>query len=74
MQPFLFLAEKGEVKRHEVSHEGEEFIYVISGEMKMTVGEIEYLLKAGDSLYFNSILRHCIMPISSRVTYLDIFV
>lgn len=74
MQPFLFMAKKGEVKRHEVSHEGEEFIYVISGEMKMKVGEVEYLLKTGDSLYFNSSLRHGIMPTSAKVTYLDIFV
>ena len=74
MQPFLFVARKGEVKPHELSHEGEEFIYVISGQMKMQVGEIEYLLKTGDSLYFNSLQKHGIMPVSMEVTYLDIFV
>src|SRR5258706_13479680 len=35
MQPFLFNAKKGKVKPHELSHEGEEFIYVIRGQMKM---------------------------------------
>ena len=74
MQPFLFVARKGEVKPHEVSHEGEEFIYVVNGQMKMQVGEVVYLLKAGDSLYFNSLQKHGIMPVSSEVTYLDIFV
>lgn len=74
MQPFLFVARKGEVVPHEVSHEGEEFIYVIDGQMKMQVGEIEYLLKGGDSLYFNSIQKHGIMPVSEEVMYLDIFV
>ncbi len=74
MQPFLFVAHKGEVKQHEVSHEGEEFIYIISGQMKMQVGEVEYLLKTGDSLYFNSVQKHGIMPVSSEVIYLDIFV
>lgn len=74
MQPFFFVARKGEVRPHELSHEGEEFIYVISGQMKMKVGEVEYLLKSGDSLYFNSILKHGIMPVSNEVTYLDIFV
>lgn len=74
MQPFLFVAKKGEVIPHEVSHEGEEFIYVINGQMKMQVGEVEYLLTSGDSLYFNSVLRHGIMPVSEEVTYLDIFV
>lgn len=74
MQPFLFVAKKDEVVPHELSHEGEEFIYVVSGQMKMQVGDVEYMLNTGDSLYFNSILRHGIMPISDEVTYLDIFV
>jgi transcriptional regulator with XRE-family HTH domain len=74
MQPFLFVARKGEVIPHEVSHEGEEFIYVISGQMKMRVGEKEYNLNSGDSLYFNSIQRHGILPVSDEVMYLDIFV
>lgn len=74
MQPFLFVARKGEVRQHEVSHEGEEFIYIISGQMKMQVGEVDYLLKAGDSLYFNSSQKHGIMPVSTEVVYLDIFV
>ncbi len=74
MQPFLFVAKKGEVKPHEVSHEGEEFIYIIRGQMRMQVGEVEYQLKTGDGLYFNSLQRHGILPISDEVMYLDIFV
>jgi quercetin dioxygenase-like cupin family protein len=74
MQPMLFVARKGEVKPHLLQHEGEEFIYIISGEMKMTVGEIDYHLKTGDSLYFNCLQKHGIMPISDEVHYLDIFV
>ena len=74
MQPFLFVAKKGEVIPHELSHEGEEFIYVIKGQMKMQVGEVSYLLKIGDSLYFNSVQKHGIMPVSEEVMYLDIFV
>jgi transcriptional regulator with XRE-family HTH domain len=72
MQPMLFVARKGEVKEHELSHEGEEFIYVIDGEM--TVGDNEYHLKAGDSMYFNCLQKHGIMPVSEEVRYLDIFV
>ncbi len=74
MQPFLFVAKKGEVIPHELSHEGEEFIYVIKGQMKMQVGEVSYLLNSGDSLYFNSVQKHGIMPVSDEVMYLDIFV
>jgi transcriptional regulator with XRE-family HTH domain len=74
MQPFLFVARKDEVKKHELSHEGEEFIYIIRGQMKMKVGDTEYLLAAGDSLYFNSLQRHGIEPVTDEVAYLDIFV
>lgn len=74
MQPFLFVARKGEVKQHEVSHEGEEFIYIIRGQMKMQVGEVEYLLQTGDTLYFSSLQKHGIMPVTDEVMYLDIFI
>src|SRR5687768_8135013 len=29
MQPFLFVAKKGEVVPHQLSHEGEEFVYIL---------------------------------------------
>lgn len=74
MQPFLFVAKKGKVKPHELSHDGEEFIYIIRGQMKMKVGEIEYHLKPGDSLYFNSLQKHGIVPVTNEVSYIDIFV
>ena len=47
MQPFLFTAKKGKVQPHQVSHEGEEFIYVLEGEMEMQVGETTFTLKPG---------------------------
>jgi transcriptional regulator with XRE-family HTH domain len=74
MQPFLFIAIKGEVKHHHVSHEGEEFIYVLEGEMKFQVGDIEYFMRRGDSLYFNALKTHQVLPVSDTVKYLDIFV
>ena len=74
MQPFLFVAKKDEVIPHEVSHEGEEFIYVIKGQMKMQVGDVFHILNSGDSLYFNCALKHGMMPLSDEVMYLDIFV
>lgn len=74
MQPFLFVAKRGEVKEHRVSHVGEEFLYVIDGEMKFKIGNIEYTLKAGDGLYFNALDDHGVMPISEEVRYLDVFV
>lgn len=74
MQPFLFVARKGEVIPHLLSHEGEEFVFVVEGSMKMQVADTEYILKTGDSLYFNAMQKHGIIPISEQVTYIDIFV
>ena len=39
-------------------HEGEEFVYVLKGSIEITVGEHVNLLDAGDSLHFNSGIRH----------------
>lgn len=74
MQPFLFVARKGEVVPHQLSHDGEEFVFVVEGTMKMQVGDTEHLLKTGDSLYFNALQKHGILPITDEVTYIDIFV
>ncbi len=73
MQPFLFVAQKGEVIPHQLAHEGEEFVFVIEGSMKMQVGETKYILKSGDSLYFNAMHKHGIIPITDKVIYIDIF-
>jgi len=73
MQPFLFVAYKGEVKKHLVSHDGEEFIYVIEGEIKFRVGPSIYILKEGDGLYFDAMNEHYVEPITDKAKYLDIF-
>lgn len=39
-------------------HEGEEFIYLLAGAIEVKVGEKKSSLKAGDSIHFNSALKH----------------
>jgi transcriptional regulator with XRE-family HTH domain len=73
MQPFLFVARKGEVKEHHLAHEGEEFMFVLQGAMKVQVGSSEWTLRAGDSIYFNSTNEHQVIPISKIVKYLNLF-
>ncbi len=68
------VAKKGEVKEHRPNHEGEEFIYVLKGVMEFKVGNKTYELQKGDSLYFNSLENHGMMPVSDEVIYLDVFV
>ena len=39
-------------------HEGEEFVYVLKGHIEVAVGDHINNLQAGDSLHFNSGIRH----------------
>ena len=40
------------------SHQGEEFIVVVSGKLKLTYGKETHVLEPGDSVYYNSIVPH----------------
>lgn len=73
MQPFFFVAERGKVKASALTHAGEEFVYVLEGEMRYRVGAVEYRLGPGDSLYFDAELEHDIEPVSREVKYLAVF-
>jgi transcriptional regulator with XRE-family HTH domain len=74
MQPIIIEAKKGEVKKHNLVHEGEEFIYVVDGELSIKVGTTTYVLKKGDGIYFNAVLPHGIKPITDKVKYLNMFI
>jgi uncharacterized cupin superfamily protein len=39
-------------------HEGEEFVYVLKGEVEIAVGDHINHLKPGESLHFNSSIKH----------------
>lgn len=59
MEPFLIDVQPGSEEKPSVSsHEGEEFIYVLSGTIQINYGETVYRLEAGDSLYYDSIVPH----------------
>jgi quercetin dioxygenase-like cupin family protein len=47
-------------------HEGEEFVYVLKGHIEVTVGEHVNDLKEGDSLHFNSGIRHKIKNVGKK--------
>ena len=59
MEPFFIemLPESAEDKKLS-SHEGEEFIVVLSGEVELSYGREVSILKTGDSAYYNSLVPH----------------
>jgi transcriptional regulator with XRE-family HTH domain len=73
MQPYLFAATKGSISRKALSHSGEEFVYVLEGDMNYRVGNTRHTLHAGDSLYFDAEEEHDLEPLTKQVKYLAVF-
>jgi len=58
MEPHLFRIAPNRGSGESYSHNGEEFLHVLKGELQISLGEQEYRLKTGDSLYFDSSTPH----------------
>ena len=59
MEPFIIDINPEENQDYKLSaHEGEEFIYVMQGEVEVEYGKEKYSLKEGDSIYYDSIVKH----------------
>jgi len=58
MEPHLFCIAPKAGSGESYSHEGEEFLYVLRGQLQISVEEKEYRLKTGDSFYFESSSPH----------------
>jgi transcriptional regulator with XRE-family HTH domain len=73
MQPFIFRARRGEVRPGALRHEGEEFVFVLSGALDFRVAGATYALAAGDGLYFDSDEDHDFTPTTAEATWLAVF-
>jgi len=61
MEPFIINIEPADEKNLILSsHEGEEFIYVMEGVVKIIYGKDRYILEKGDSIYYDSIVEHLV--------------
>jgi DNA-binding transcriptional MerR regulator/mannose-6-phosphate isomerase-like protein (cupin superfamily) len=58
MEPHLFRIAPGAGSGESYSHHGEEFLHVIRGELEIVIAGQKHLLRAGDSLYFDSSMPH----------------
>ena len=59
MEPFIIDINPTEQQDFKLSaHEGEEFIYVMDGEVEIEYGKEKYMLKEGDSIFYDSIVKH----------------
>ena len=59
MEPFIIDINPSEEHHYQLSdHEGEEFIYVMEGQVELDYGKEKYVLNPGDSIFYDSIVKH----------------
>ena len=66
MEPFFADVASAERGASMQSHEGDEFIYVISGKCRFFYGTEMIDMNAGDSIYFDSGTQHRVEPVDRR--------
>lgn len=69
MEPFIVTLEPATIKASKTSvHEGEEFIFVLEGEMEVVLGNHTDVLYPGDSIYYDSNIPHRVQCHQDKVT------
>ena len=71
-EPMIVTISPSEGKPQLVSHGGQEFNYVIEGTIKVVVGDREFTLNAGDSIYFNPEKPHGQRAVTDNAKFLTI--
>ncbi len=66
MEPFIVNVEYTVPDAKPSNHEGEEFLYVLNGDVELAYGQEKYPLHPGDSIYFDSIVPHSLVEHGAR--------
>jgi transcriptional regulator with XRE-family HTH domain len=69
MEPFIVTLVPTDVEEFS-THAGQEFLYVLEGEMKVQVGDRVDFLKLGDAVYYDSNQPHFVRCVGTTVTKL----
>ena len=65
MEPFIVDIEP-DAEQKKSTHEGEEFIHVLSGNLALEYGSVSDVLHAGDSVYYDSIVPHRVISADKK--------
>jgi transcriptional regulator with XRE-family HTH domain len=60
MEPFLVTLQPSMTEEERSTHDGQEFIFVLRGEMEVRLGEDIHVLEPGDSIYYDSTVPHLV--------------
>jgi transcriptional regulator with XRE-family HTH domain len=72
MEPLLVSLDSSRPEAAQVSHSGQEFNYVVEGQMKVTVGKTEHILSEGDSIYFDARIPHGQSAVNGKARFITI--
>ena len=73
IQATLYVNPPGEGRKKPFFHPGEEFVYIITGEVLFTLGKEKHTLKKGDSMYYRSEIAHSFVSTGKGESILLIF-
>lgn len=68
MEPVILELRPGASTDADIPHEGEEFGYVLDGEVEVAVGERTARAKKGDTFYFSSDRKHLIKNVGKKTS------
>ncbi len=60
MEPFLVTLDPAETEEERSAHDGQEFIFVLQGQMEVRLGEEIHVLDPGDAIYYDSTVPHLV--------------
>lgn len=75
-EPFIVTVSQDEkdAKKQAHSHEGQEFDFVLEGQLKINLGGNELYLRQGDSLYYDSSLPHAMYAIEGDCRFIAVVI
>ncbi len=68
MEPFMVTLGPTDTEEERSAHDGQEFIYVLEGNMEVLYGEETYILEPGDSVYYDSTVPHLVKCHGGKIT------
>lgn len=71
MEPFIIHV-KADGTEHFSQHQGEEFLYVLVGQLQFTYGKEHTILAQGDSVYYNSLVPHSVKAMNGDCQILTV--
>lgn len=60
MEPFLVTLQPATTEEERSTHDGQEFIFVLTGSMEVRLGEEIHVLEPGDAIYYDSTVPHLV--------------